>query len=272
MKDITENKFQFSGDIPRHYDEYLGPMFFEPYAVEIANRIDPLKVNAVLELAAGTGRVTRHIRNRIAPAARLVATDISPDMLSVAKEKLAGESIEWQTADAGQLSFDDNQFDLVVCCFGLMFMPDRKKVYEEIMRVLKPGGKFLFSTWDELSKVGPSNLYRRITLEYLPKPVPPAYGLPFSMHDTEMIRQELKNSGFNDLIIQHIQKPCFSESARYAAEGLAMGGTVYTELMKTNPAAIPKITDELEKQIRENYGDKPMQAEMSAIIGEAVKI
>src|SRR5688572_23409128 len=89
-----------SADSPREsairYDEFLGPMFFEPYAIEVAARIDPSPVSLALEIAAGTGRVTRHIRKRISASAKLIASDISEDMLAVAKEKLVDPGIEWQ--------------------------------------------------------------------------------------------------------------------------------------------------------------------------------
>jgi len=71
-----------------HYDQFLGPLFFEPYAIEVARRIDPLSVCAALEIAAGTGRLTRHIREVLLPAAKLVASDINPDMLAQAKKEI----------------------------------------------------------------------------------------------------------------------------------------------------------------------------------------
>ena len=112
-----------------HYDHFLGPLFFEPYAIEIAKRIDPSPVAIALEIAAGTGRVTRHIRERIAASEKLIASDISEEMLAEAKKKLSHLDIDWQNIDAQQLPFRDNSIDLVVCCFGYMFVPDRPKAF-----------------------------------------------------------------------------------------------------------------------------------------------
>jgi ubiquinone/menaquinone biosynthesis C-methylase UbiE len=97
--------FCFSGSIPRHYEQYLGPMFFEPYAIEVSNRIDISSVVAALEIACGTGRVTRHLRNVISPKAKLIASDISPDMPAIAKKKLEPLNIKWQIVDAQELPF-----------------------------------------------------------------------------------------------------------------------------------------------------------------------
>ena len=137
------NPIQYSATAAQHYEKYSGPVFFEPYALEVANRIDPSAVKIALEIACGTGRVTRHVRKVISPEAKLIATDLSPDMLQVAKEELQGLPIEWKVADAQELPFEINSIDLIVCCFGYMFVPDKLKAFSEVHRVLKPGGQFL---------------------------------------------------------------------------------------------------------------------------------
>src|SRR5437773_8815392 len=96
----SSQPFDFSGSVPDHYDQNLGPLFFEPYAIEISNRIDRSSVDIALELASGTGRVTRHLRDVLLATTRLIASDISPDMLAVAKEKLKEANIDWQIIDA----------------------------------------------------------------------------------------------------------------------------------------------------------------------------
>src|SRR5258706_9064706 len=113
-KSISTPVFDFSGSVPHHYEQYLGPMFFEPYAIEVSKRIDTSSVHLALEIASGTGRVTRYLRERIPDTSKLIASDISQDMLSVAKEKLRNLDIDWQIIDAQQLPFNDNSIDLLV--------------------------------------------------------------------------------------------------------------------------------------------------------------
>src|SRR5258706_10628864 len=103
IKNTAALSFSFSGSIPSHYDQYQGPMHFEPYALEIVKRIEPSRVQIALEIACGTGRVTRHLRNVIPSSSKLIASDISPDMLGVAKEKLKTANIDWQIIDAQEL-------------------------------------------------------------------------------------------------------------------------------------------------------------------------
>src|SRR3954469_3139815 len=132
---------QFAGSIPAAYDRYLGPMFFDPYAEDIAARLDVGPNSSVLELACGTGIVTRVLRNRLPATARLVATDLNEPMMQSAAAKFTqNDAIEWKQADATNLPFDDKSFDAVVCQFGFMFFPDKAASAREAFRVLKPGG------------------------------------------------------------------------------------------------------------------------------------
>ena len=93
----------FAGSVPANYDKYLGPILFEPYALDLEERLKNDKIEHLLELACGTGRVTRHLVNLIPDNGSLIATDLNPGMLEIAKEKLADEKIKWSIADAQSL-------------------------------------------------------------------------------------------------------------------------------------------------------------------------
>src|SRR6516225_7358615 len=156
------------GAVPENYDRYLGPLLFEPFAEDLAKRIAGKNFKNVLELACGTGRLTRHLRKVLPPNAKLLATDLHADMIRTASDQMPNENIAWQTADAQRLSFGNGAFDLVVCQFGLMFMPDRMKVLSEVHRVLVPGGKFIFNTWDKIENNGAIYVGNQIICSYFP--------------------------------------------------------------------------------------------------------
>ncbi|MBS1604015.1 MAG: class I SAM-dependent methyltransferase, partial [Bacteroidetes bacterium] len=137
----------FEGETSRNYEDLLGPSLFEPYAADLVSRIDFTKANHVLELACGSGRLSSHIVQQLPLTARFTATDLSEDMLSVARTKVLSDRITWSRADMMQLSFDDRSQDLILCQFALMLVPDHQKALSEIYRVLNPGGQLLFSTW-----------------------------------------------------------------------------------------------------------------------------
>lgn len=254
-----------------YYDHFLGPLFFEPYAIEVAKRIDPSPVSIALEIAAGTGRVTRHIRECIAASAKLIASDVSEEMLAEAKKKLSHLDIDWQNIDAQQLPFKDNSIDLVVCCFGYMFVPDKTKAFAEAYRVLRPGGVLLFTTWDKLEYNAVSYICRSLAEKYLKGPLPGSYDLAVSMSDEAVIRPLLEEAGYSKIFIEKVAQFLTCPTAKEAATGLVDGGFIFKEIRQHNPEWMHEIKIGLEKELSEKFGVAPMIAPMSAVISQAWK-
>ena len=146
---MTDQSAGFVGTIPQHYDRHLGPVIFVDYAAAMAKLVAAAKPGRVLETAAGTGIVTRTLRDALPPDTSLTATDLNPPMLEVARAKFeAQERVSFEPADATALPFADGSFDAMVCQFGVMFFPDKARGYREAYRVLAPGGRYFFSVWD----------------------------------------------------------------------------------------------------------------------------
>src|SRR4029453_10632477 len=142
----------FAGSIPRLYEAYLVPLIFEPYAADLVNRLAPISPSRVLEIAAGTGVVTRNLASVLPESVSIVATDLNQSMLDLAATIGTKRHVEWRQADSMQLPFPDGSFDAVVCQFGVMFFPDKVKAFSEARRVLMPGGVFMFNVWDRISE------------------------------------------------------------------------------------------------------------------------
>ena len=148
---MKEEHAKFSGSIPAAYDRYLGPILFQPYAEDLAARLQGKKTRSVLELACGTGIVTRVLRTYLPSKVKLIATDLNEPMFRQAAAKFGtGEKVRWLEADACALPFDDGKFDAVVCQFGIMFVPDKALAAREAYRVLKRDGLFIFNVWDAM--------------------------------------------------------------------------------------------------------------------------
>ena len=145
MSDMNRS---FAGQMPEFYDRFLiSPMMFAavregPRAASLGDLSGHL-----LELAAGTGIATRALARTLPAAIAITATDLNPAMLTQAKSHAGLERVQWQEADALSMPFADQQFDYIVCQFGVMFFPDKVTAFREAFRVLKPGGRFLFSVW-----------------------------------------------------------------------------------------------------------------------------
>src|SRR5688572_3462352 len=137
---VSDSDKLFAGSIPEIYDEYLVPLIFEPYAEDLAARLISRPVANVLELAAGTGVVTRRLAAVLRGDVSIVATDLNQPMLDRAARTGTARPVDWRQADALQLPFADASFDAVICQFGVMFFPDKVRAFAEARRVLRPGG------------------------------------------------------------------------------------------------------------------------------------
>src|ERR1700690_3323932 len=94
-KSMSSTNTAFSGSVPLNYERYLGPLLFEPYALDLVSRIRNKNIVRVLELACGTGRVTGHLRVTFPQEVKIFATDLNPDMSLIAKDNVTGKNIEW---------------------------------------------------------------------------------------------------------------------------------------------------------------------------------
>jgi SAM-dependent methyltransferase len=202
MIDRAGDSAGFVGSIPQHYDRGLGPNLFIDYATDIATRAAALRPASVLELAAGTGIVTRRLRDLLPQAAALTATDLNPPMLEVAASKFAARhDVRFQPADATALPFEDESFDLVVCQFGVMFFPNKDKSYREVHRVLKPGGRYLFNVWDSVARNPFSRIIQDVVAGSFDNDPPGFMKVPTSYFAIDPIKDALQTTGFGDIDI-----------------------------------------------------------------------
>jgi Methylase involved in ubiquinone/menaquinone biosynthesis len=184
------NEAAFVGSIPQHYDQGLGPLIFVDYAADIARRAAALKPARVLETAAGTGIVTRKLRDALPADTHLTVTDLNAPMLEVARAKFKpGEQVAFQPADATALPFDDGSFDAIVCQFGMMFYPDKEKSYREAYRLLTPGGTYLFSVWDSHRYNPFGRIANDNAKKFFPADPPQFYNVPYSCHQIDPIKE-----------------------------------------------------------------------------------
>jgi ubiquinone/menaquinone biosynthesis C-methylase UbiE len=261
----------FIGSIPENYDRYLGPFLFEPYAIDMVSRIDASSAQKVLEIACGTGRVTQHLIEKLSPDSNLIATDLNEEMIAVAKSKVTSNNIEWRTADAQELPFDDNTFDLVVCQFGYMFVPDKAKAFQEAFRVLKIEGNLLFNTWDKIESITAASICSQVVTAFFDNNPPTFYHVPFSMHNENELREYMLNAGFDRISIKEVQKEGSSDSAFNIAKGFIEGNPIYLELLEKDASAIPVLIERIEKEIRAKCGDHPVHSPLNAYVVSAYK-
>jgi ubiquinone/menaquinone biosynthesis C-methylase UbiE len=246
----------FSGSIPENYDRYMVPLIFEVYAADIAQRAASLSPDAVLEIAAGSGVVTRALAPKLRPGARYVVTDLNQPMLDYAASRQPADArIVWRQADALALPFDDATFDLACCQFGVMFFPDRVAGYRQARRVLKPGGHFLFNVWDRIEDNVLANEVMTLLAQLFPND-PPRFmeRTPHGYHDADLIRRELEEAGFSNVLIETRAEQSRAPSPRAVAMAYCQGTPVRNEIEARDPGNLAAVTDHVESRLANRHG------------------
>jgi len=258
---MTQQSAQFVGSIPENYDKGLGPHIFHDYADDLARRVADLNPKTVLELAAGTGIVSRRLRDALAADCELIASDLNPPMLDVAKAKFEpGESVRFEQVDATNLEFDDVSFDVVSCQFGVMFFPDKDRSYREVHRVLKPGGAYVFNVWDSWDTNPFAQVAHEVVEEFFPEDPPGFYKIPFGYHDADEIEAAVLRAGFSGVTIERIPLTSKIPSASNFAKGAVFGNPLYDEIL-TRGGDPQEILVAMTEAIDQRLGSEmPLQA------------
>lgn len=187
----------FTGSIPKLYETHLVPLIFEPYATELMARLHSRHLSHILEIAAGTGVVTRALAAALRENVSIVATDLNQAMLDQAAATGTVRPVEWRQADALALPFGAGAFDAVVCQFGAMFFPDKSKAFSEVRRVLMPGGLFIFNVWDRITENEFADTVTTALESIFPED-PPRFlaRTPHGYHNLPTIVRDLVSGGF----------------------------------------------------------------------------
>jgi SAM-dependent methyltransferase len=258
----------FAGSIPRLYEEYLVPLIFQPYAEDLANRLVSRPLSRVLEIAAGTGVVTRRLASILPDDVSIVATDLNQPMLDTAAEVGTSRPVEWRQADAMQLPFDDGEFDAVVCGFGVMFFPSKSKAFSEARRVLSAGGVFLFNAWDRIEE---NEFAHTVTtaLEAVFPNDPPRFlaRTPHGYHDRAIVERDLKDGGFvlpPDVHTVAVRSK--AASPRIPAVAYCQGTPLRNEIEARDKSRLGEATDVAAAAIERQFGTGPVDGKIQAHI------
>lgn len=269
MSDADRN---FAGSIPALYDRYLGPLIFEPFAADLATRVAALAPARMLETAAGTGIVTRAMARALPASTEIISTDLNQPMLDYAASQPGVERVAWRQANAQELPFPDVSFDAVICQFGVMFFPDKVGAYREARRVLKPGGRFLFSVWDRIEDNDFADVVTKAVAELFPAD-PPLFlaRTPHGHHAIAAIERDLHAAGFGRVTPETVTRRSRAASPREPAIGFCQGTPLRGEIEARDPNRLAETTDAAAAAIAARFGAGPVDGQIQAIVFTAYR-
>jgi SAM-dependent methyltransferase len=269
---MTSSDTVFSGSMAEFYDRRAGSMF-APYAADMASRLSGLSSARLLEVAAGTGIVTQALARVLPDSVKITATDLSRPFLDFAAGKPDLARVAWREADAMALPFTDDVFDVVVCQFGIMFFPDKPRAHAEARRVLRPGGRYLFSAWDSLAANPDAEIVERAVAALYPAaPIGFIRRTPFGYFDLDRIRADLHAGGFESCTIDTVALPWQTTSAWDVATGYCHGTPMRAEIEAAAPQdGIARATEAAAAALIARFGEGPYALPRRALVVEAKK-
>jgi len=220
----------------------------------------------VLEVAAGTGFVSRFLRDALPGDVPLLVTDLNGPMLKVAATKFdEAENVTFNPVDAMSLPFDNQEIAQIVCQFGVMFFPDIVASYREAKRVIKPGGQYIFSTWGKNADNPFSEVAHGAIAEFFPDNAPTFYKLPFFYHDPDVVLADLAEAGLTDTSHEEMNHERVITDLESFAKGLVLGNPVIAEINQRGGVDPMDVIARVHLRLKERFGDEP--AKMPLKIG-----
>ena len=263
----------FAGSVPELYDRYLVPLIFESYAADLVARLNEIDPETVLEVAAGTGAVTRAMAASLGESVSIVSTDLNQPMLDHAASVGTARPVVWQQADATALPFPNGSFDVVVCQFSVMFFPDRRRAFSEICRVLKPGGVFLFNVWDRIE----DNEFAEVVTDALAGlfPEDPPMFLPRTPHgyyDEAVVQADVAAAGFESPArFEALEARSRAKSADDPAIAYVQGTPLRNEVEALDASRVGEATAVAAEAIAAQFGSADIEGKIRGFVITATR-
>lgn len=188
----------YSGNAAENYEKYFVPAIGKPLASSVLDRASLQPGERVLDIACGTGIVSRLAAEQVGTEGKVVGLDLNPGMLEVARSAApANAPVDWRQADAELLRFPDDSFDVVLCQLGLQFIADKPAAVAEMQRVVAPGGRIVIGVVGPIPR--PFAVFEDALTRHIGPEVGPFVGMVFSLHDEGELRDLLEGAGFREI-------------------------------------------------------------------------
>lgn len=223
------------------YEHLLVPALFQPWAEAVLPVVDPSCGHAVLDIACGTGCLTRLMAARVAPTGQVHGLDCSGDKLAVAR-RLAPEC-EWHLGNAGTLPFPDASFDRVTCQFGLMFFEDPERALREMRRVSR--GSITLTCWNRLEHNGAFADLDRVYLRHLGPDLEDMLQAPYRFGDPDALLAVMDRAGLPGAFLRTLALPARYPSVTSLLDADRLGWMAACGLQVPDPDSLQREAETL---------------------------
>ncbi len=257
----------FTTDVAELYESTLVPLIFHPYARDLAERASAFAPSSVLEVACGTGVVTRALAEALPEECGIVATDLNEAMVAHGQQIGTTRPVTWRQADVMALPYPDESFDVVVCQFAVMFFPDRVAAYREIHRVLRPGGAFLFNVWNSIDQNEFADVVTTAAATLYPDD-PPLFlaRTPYGHGSPAEIEADVRKAGFESCVLMQRDEISVAANSELPAVAYCQGTPLRNEILAREPGGLDRATAAASEALRARFGDGQIEGRISGVV------
>lgn len=251
------------------YQREMVPASFARWAPDLVALAAPRPGERVLDVACGTGVVTRLAAERVGTSGRVAGLDVNADMLAAARAVSREFAIEWHEGSALQLPFADASFDVALCQQGLQFFPDRAAGLREMRRALVPGGRLALSCWRSVEhqpgmRALDEAMARRLGAKSASLP-------PLSLGDRETLRGLITGAGFREVRIRaEVRTARYVSADRFVRMRIEGAPTMMGALRDLGPDVVTAVIAEVAETLRDYMDDEGLAFPQAAHVATAV--
>jgi SAM-dependent methyltransferase len=268
-----QGQWQVVGSAAEIYERALIPAVFAAWAPLVVALANPRPGERVLDVACGTGVVTRLIAQQVGRTGRVVGLDLNPGMLAVAASNAAKEPptsalLTWQEASATKLPFPDAVFDIAYCQLGLQFFPDRLSALREMHRVLESDGRLGLMVWRGIERSPGFSILAAALARHVSSEAAGIMRAPFALADAEELRGLIAAAGFRDIAIRPVPGTVrFPSVARFVQDyvaGSPLAGHVAKVSDETRAALVSEVGNALRSHLTAGAVAFPIEAHLAS--------